>query len=278
MRIFLLSFFIFSFTFVFTQKHQLPVNNYKQEFDYAYNQYPDVPRGMLEAVAYTMTRFHHIQNPIGSCVGLPKTYGVMGLTLDGQNYFRNNMNYISQVSGISVNDILQNPQQNILAYAAAYHHELMLLSPFQYQSQNYAQILRNLSELPDKNLQQDFALNSHLYAVFSFLNETKMQKKYGFSNYNLDLEKVFGEENLNVLQSSKVTIGKSNVVGDNGQLYKSKIPNNKSVDYPPAIWNPADPSNWSSRAGTPISAITIHDIEGSYAGAISWFPNPSANV
>jgi hypothetical protein len=276
MRIIILFLCLSSFFSLFSQNNQLPVNNYQQEFANAYNQYPDVPKGLLEAVSFTMTRFHHIQNPVGSCVGLPKTYGVMGLTLDGQNYFRNNLNYISQVSGISINNILQSPQQNILAFAAAYHHELMLLSPFQYASQNYAHILTQLSELPNNALQQDFALNSHLYAVLSFMNDAKMQQTYNFPAYNLDLTKTFGTENLKVLSSKKVIISSQHIEGDDGQQYK-KGPNNKSVDYPPAL-SDFTTCNYSSRSGTLISAITIHDIEGSYAGAISWFKNCSANV
>jgi hypothetical protein len=270
---------LFFFPFIIlAQAATLPPNQYHQEFSNAYNHYPDVPKGVLEAVSFTMTRFHHIQNPIGGCVGIPKTYGVMGLTLDGKNYFRNNLDYISQVSGITVKDILQDPQQNIMAFAAAYHHELMLLSPFQYKSQNIAHILKKLSELPDDDVQQNFALNSHLYAVLSFLNDTKMQQAYSFPNPTLDLVKVFGEDNLKVLQSSKVIISKNSIKGDNGYVYKNPSSNNKSVDYPPALWDPADPSNFSSRNGIPISAITIHDVEGSYAGCISWFKTPSANV
>jgi N-acetyl-anhydromuramyl-L-alanine amidase AmpD len=36
--------------------------------------------------------------------------------------------------------------------------------------------------------------------------------------------------------------------------------------------------NYSSRSGTPVSAVTIHTIQGTYAGAISWAQNCSANV
>ena len=36
--------------------------------------------------------------------------------------------------------------------------------------------------------------------------------------------------------------------------------------------------NYSSRSGTAISAVTIHTIQGSYAGAISWFQNCAASV
>ncbi len=274
MRTFLFFLFFTTTLTVFSQNNQLPTNNYQQEFTNAYNQYPDVPKGVLEAVAYTMTRFNHLQNTTESCTGLPKTYGVMGMTLDGQNYFRNNLNYISQVSGIAVNDMIQNPQQNILAYAAAYHHELTLLSPFYYKSQNFAHILTKLSELPNNELQQDYALNAHLYGVLSFLNDTKMQKAYNFPNHQLDLKRVFGEENLKVLQSAHVSVSENGITGDYGETYKQS--NNKSVDYPPALSNLTS-CNFSSR-GVPISAVTVHTIQGTYAGAISWANNCSSNV
>ena len=51
-----------------------------------------------------------------------------------------------------------------------------------------------------------------------------------------------------------------------------------STDYGPAIWNPADPSNYSSRT-TGIDRWVNHWIGvGTYAGAISWFKNPASNV
>ncbi|MCB0400441.1 MAG: N-acetylmuramoyl-L-alanine amidase [Flavobacteriales bacterium] len=268
--------FLSSFVTI-SQNSQLPSNPYQQEFAYAYAQYPDVPRGVLEAVAFTMTRFHHIENPAGSCTGLPKTYGVMGLTLDGKQFFNNNLLHVSQVSGISVQDILNDPQQNILAFAAAYHVHLTQLNPYPTQTENITHVLTQLSELPSNNLQLDFALNSHLYAVLSFLQSEEMQMAYNFPDHQLNLADVFDSQNLTVLQSRKVIINQSTITSENGTTYK-KTPHNKSVDYPPALWDEADPSNFSSRGTATVSAVTIHDVEGSYAGCIGWFNNPAANV
>ena len=53
----------------------------------------------------------------------------------------------------------------------------------------------------------------------------------------------------------------------------------QSTDYGPAIWNAADSSNYDSRYGTSIDRWINHWIGvGTYAGAISWFKNPSSNV
>ena len=53
-----------------------------------------------------------------------------------------------------------------------------------------------------------------------------------------------------------------------------------SPDYPGALWVPAYRGNYSnySRSTGDIKYIVIHTTQGSYAGAISWFQNPAANV
>ncbi|MCT2589010.1 amidase [Streptomyces sp. N2-109] len=52
----------------------------------------------------------------------------------------------------------------------------------------------------------------------------------------------------------------------------------RSSDYPDAHWVPADSSNYSSGRSSPISAVVVHVTQGSYAGSISWFQNPSSDV
>ena len=260
--------------FTIVAQQHFPVNHYKNEFNQAYQQYPDVPRGVLEAVAYSMTRFHHVQNTTESCTGIPKVYGVMGLTLDGKNYFRNNLNLVAQLSGISVNEIINNPQQNIMAYAAAYHVLLSEKSFNKNKLENHVQLLIALSELPNNGLQQDFALTSHLYSIFNFLDNPSAQQTYQFPNHHLNLTTIFGAENLAILRSSKIVITENSVQTNKGKEFSGST--FKSPDYPPALTNLTS-CNFSTR-GVPVSAVTIHTIQGTYAGAISWANNCSSNV
>jgi hypothetical protein len=52
-----------------------------------------------------------------------------------------------------------------------------------------------------------------------------------------------------------------------------------SDDYPPALWVPAYAGNYTvGRPYPPLNTIVIHDTEGSYASAISWFQNPASQV
>jgi N-acetyl-anhydromuramyl-L-alanine amidase AmpD len=270
-----LSFSLFSFSFA--QQENLPTNPHQNLFDVAYQQYPEVPKGMLEAVSFTMTRFRHIENEQQGCAGLPLVYGVMGLTLDGEGYFKNNLNYIAQLSGISVQQIETSPQKNILAFAAAYNTLLQQLNGNKSNVENHVSILSTLSELPYDGLQQDFALNSHLYSVYSFLNNKAAQTKYSFPQHNFNIANIFGKNNVRILSAKYIKVTDENVTDANGNTYQVSNIGNKSPDYPPALSNITS-CNFSSRNGTPVSAITIHTIQGSYAGAISWANNCSSNV
>ena len=254
-----------------------PSNQHQQAFDLAYQQYPQIPKGMLEAVSFTMTRFRHIENETKGCTGLPLVYGVMGLTLDGEGYFKNNLNYVSLLSGISVQQIKTNSQQNILAYAATYNTLLQQLSGNKTNVENHVSILATLSELPYNGLQQDFALNSHLYSVYSFLNDKAAQTQYGFPQHTFSLEKIFGKENLKILSSKYIKLTDETVTDENGNQYQHSHLGIKSPDYPPALTNLTS-CNFSSRNGVAVSAVTVHTIQGSYAGAISWANNCSSSV
>lgn len=268
---------LFSFVLMLTSvKASVVTNAYQTYFDQAYQQFPQVPRGMLEAVSFSQTRFKHITTDEQlSCFGLPQALGVMGLTENGQGYFRNNMKTVSRLSGYSLSEIKNSPKKNILAYASAYS---FLKDSLGINNDIHKQdlILIYLSELPwDHNTGNQFALSSYLYQVYSFLDQTENQTYYQFPNYQLDMAEVFGEENYKVLSSSYVTMTENGIFNEDHVHFQSQ---NRSTEYAPALWVATPTCNYSSRSGTAISAVTVHTIQGSYAGAISWAQNCSSNV
>ncbi len=258
-------------------------NSFQPYFNKAYIENPSIPKGVLEAVAFTQSRFNHIEpSEHGSCIGLPQTYGVMGLVADGKNYFRSNLVLVSQLSGYSIEDIISSPEKNILAYAKAY--SILLKEANKQKSDNsfaaHTLVLTQLSELPiDENKANNFAFNSHLYSVFSFLNKTEYQAAYNFPQHKINMEEIFGRQNLEVLSSSRVIINENEIETPQGILYRNNNPNSvQSPDFTPAIWNAAASCNYSVGRSSAISAVTIHDVEGTYAGCISWFQNCGASV
>ncbi len=273
-KIYILLFLLGSFGI---KAHELIVANpYSAQFKKAYALYPSIPKGLLESVAFTQSRFTHLDSQEQSCIGLPKAYGVMGLIADGKNYFRNNLTKISQLSGFSESEIKNNPETNIIAYAAAFNALQQQNNLFNKSIGDYQSIFTELSELPVSNdLINNFALNSHLYQIYWFLNNGEFQDAYSFPDYHLNLKTIFGS-NYEILSSSSVKLSKTNISNNEGQNYK--LNNILSPDYPPALWTPAPSCNYNGRGGTAITAVTIHDVEGSYAGCISWFQNCASSV
>ena len=257
-------------------------DDYQAYFEEAYQLFPDVPRGVLEAVAFTQTRIRHANPDLEapSCIGLPKAYGVMGLVEDGQGYFRNSLLTVAQWSGYTQEQIKNSPRINILAYAKAFHLMQQMVDSRDPMKVDYWKgNICWLSELPDgKSGGDDYALNVHLYSVLNFMNTPTYQKQYHFPQYQFDLPAIFGRENYKVLSAKQVLISANKTMSGDGTNWDPNQSAAWSPDYPPAIWDPAPSCNWSSRNGTPVSAVTIHTVQGSYAGAIAWFKNCNSNV
>ncbi|RMG83440.1 MAG: hypothetical protein D6707_01080, partial [Bacteroidetes bacterium] len=258
---------------------------YKKEFEKVYQLYPDIPKGILQAVAFTNTRVFHLEpsRMAPSCIGLPEYFGVMGLVEDGKNYFRNNLKTVSQLSGISVSDIKTSPYYNILAYAKAFHKVANQMGIQSTRPEDYLPVLVELSELPlDTSLVNNFALNADLYMNLVILNDKKFQIAYDLPSYAIDLRSVFAEK-YDILSATNINLDDLSVKNPSGGNYQFQnrapascsMPNGPA-QYPSALWDAADPSNYSG-AISPYM-IAIHTIQGKYSGAISWFKNPSANV
>jgi N-acetyl-anhydromuramyl-L-alanine amidase AmpD len=262
-----------------TKADDIVLNSYSVFFNNAYQLHPEIPRGILEAVSFCNTHFNHIQHTSTvpqSCAGIPNTYGVMGLTLDGQNYFANNLVKVSQLSGYSVTDIINDPEKNILAYAQAYATLKQTLNISSNGIAEQLPILIELSELPSQTVGQRYALNAQMYGYLQFLSKADYQQLYGFPNHRIDFPAIFGASDYVVLSSTAVTVTDESVYNNQGHQFQGK--SLQSADYSAALWTPAGSCNYSSRSGTAVSAVVVHDVEGSYAGCISWFQNCSASV
>ncbi len=270
----------FSLIIIFSKANDLLVENaYSNSFKKAYTLNPSIPKGILEAIAFTQTRFQFLDGTTQpSCIDYPKTYGVMGLILDGKNYFLNNLVRVSQLSGYPESEIISSPEISILSYAKAFEKLQEEKNIYGNDLKNYISILTELSEIPlDNNLQNAFALNTHLYQVFWFLSRSEFQDFYNFPDYQINLESIFGE-NYKILSSKSVTVTTSEIKNENGSFKSNNNILVVSPDYPSAIYTPAAACNYSGRGGTGITAVTIHDVEGTYAGCISWFQNCAASV
>ena len=232
--------------------------NFKPAFDAAYKACPDIPRGLLEAISFTNTHCNHLTDDNYFHDGpdaMPRAYGLMGLVEDGKGYFRENLHLVSELSGILEQDILQNPEKNVLAYAKAF--ERLAKESKANEIKAYLSVIQQLSELPIGEEKDVYPMQSMLYSVCLFLNDVQRAEEYGFPKQDIDLKSVFAEH-YEMLTAPELSF-------------------NRGPDYPPAIWDPAPECNWEPRTKQ-VSAVVIHYTEGSYAGCISWFKNCESSV
>ncbi len=241
---------------------------------------PTMPRGVIEAYAFAQTREQHLSGfQQEGCSGIPQAVGYLGLIENGKKFFRNNLTTISKLSRVSVNKIKTDPKKELHAFARAYNRVSKLYKNLD-QAQQIKFSLRYLSLIPEGNIVQDFAANSELYEVFKSLIDPVFAQNHGFVPYNFNLENVFGTDVYRVLSSSEVKFTETGIFDSQNVPYVASdlLSTQKSTEFGPAIWNAAPSCNYSSRAGTAISAIVIHTIQGSYSSAISWSQNCASSV
>lgn len=258
-----------------------PSTQYNAFFKEAYQKYPNIPKGILEAVAYTQTHIRHIDpnKEQQSCTGMPLPYGVMGLFDDGKGVFRENLKTIASLGHYDVQMIKSDARTNILAYAAAYSALLSARRITVSTPQEQLNILAELSELPlEKNGIDNFALDAQLYTILRFIQDKNNQSRFGFPDYKMDLRKTFGA-NYEVLSAKSVTLSEESIIAEDYFYHPEVSITSKvlSIDYAPALWNPTT-CNYSSRNGTAITAYAVHTVQGTYSGCISWFKNCSAQA
>ncbi|MCU0433104.1 MAG: N-acetylmuramoyl-L-alanine amidase [Bacteroidia bacterium] len=282
---------------------QLPVNPYTAYFNEAYQRYPNLPRGCLEAVAFVNTRFQHLDASVPeSCTGMPRAWSVMGLIEDGKGWFRPTLQIVAKTSGYTTEQLKTDPRVAILAYAAALDsiinrdasgHKIsqdycLLNMPFLNEfPQQFSTSEMHIGVDPVEAANRQFVQDIWLYGLYSFVSNQEYALYYGFPVWNLDAASLFGD-NLTVLSSTHIQVSRNKAPTGNAGEYKinhtdvnsrgASVPTVLSPDYGPALWTQAASCNFSSRNSVVISAVTIHTVQGSYAGCISWFQNCAAGV
>ena len=254
-------FVLFSLSLIFplcVLAQNVESQNYKSAFDAAYEACPTIPKGLLEAISFTNTHCHHLTDANYFNDGpdaMPRAYGLMGLVKDGKGCFRENLQLVSELSGVSETEILVSPDANVLAYAKAF--ERLTKESKTAEIADYLSVIQQLSELSKGEEKDVYPMQSMLYSVCSFMNDEKHAEQYGFTKYDIDLKAVFAEH-YDMLTAPGLSV-------------------QRESDYPAAIWDPAPDCNYSERT-LDVSAVVIHYTEGSYAGCISWFKNCDAQV
>lgn len=246
-------------------------------FNSIYNEFPLVPKGMLESVAWTNTHMRHLENTQVSCTGMPQPYGIMGLHDNGQGYFLENGKKVAKLSGITVATQKGSAFMQAKAYAKAVTNLFSSNGITVPTAENVRWVLEELTEIPDSGAINRLARDLQTSQIMGLMTDASFSATHNFTASAYDLQTLYGADNYNVLFGKSIRFTNHGIMNDLGAYY-TPLKLNKSTDYGPALWNAAATCNFSSRSGTAISAITIHTVQGTYAGCISWFQNCSASV
>ena len=247
------------------------------QFINIYSQFPSIPKGILEAVSWSRTHMKHLDDSTPeSCLEMPRAFGFMGLFEDGKNYFKENAVLVASLSGISIDNQKASAQAQVMAYASAFSSIYSSFIGTNAEANAVYLTLDALSEIPDSGSVNNFAKDAQIFEVMRLMTDQSFATHHSFPRKHYSLSTVFGAENFHILSAQHVGVTSAGIQNNDGLVYGQSTA--KSTQYGPAIWNPAPTCNFSSRSGIAVSAITIHTIQGSYAGAISWSQNCASSV
>ena len=270
---------------------------YASYFASAYAQYPRIPRGTLEAIAYTQSRWQNLQPAArgkdSRHQDMPSAWGLMGL-YHGEG-FADQVGEAADLLKRSAQQVMTDPALNVLAAAALLDRELSGSSDDEIAS--IAGALERYAGYPaDEGSVSSYARASFAFDVLLTLDRGVNDRGIVVPERAVKWEVAFEPDMLVKLDAPFLRL---DVQGDTIETDKYRVDpitehlENKSevldgsgspksgdsilsTDYAPAIWL-ASP-NYSSRGGVAIREAVIHTTEGNYAGAISWLRNPASQA
>lgn len=261
-------------------------------FAEAYRAYPQLPEGVLEAIAFTASRWEHLQahTPDTSHHHMPQAHGLMGF-YNGQGGFVDTLSQAADALGVDVEKVRDDPRSNILAGAALLQRYVDELGLDAVSYEGLVPALHLFSGLPQAQSKTGrYALDSHAFDVLLALDRGHDDAGIVFSSKAIDFSKAFAPETLQTLNAPFIRMDPANdilhipgyrldntnqVIEEDPEDSEPRAASKAAVDYPGAIW--VTSPNFSTRSLS-ISAVTIHTTQGSYAGAISWFQNVDSQV
>jgi hypothetical protein len=188
----------------------------------------------------------------------------------------------SQDNGFGVMHLVSNPARQTLEQAAGITKEpaARLRTDTAANIRGGAAVLRALAD--EQGL--DAAARDRLgawypvVAAYGGATDDRVAKMYADTVYDLLVAGVEAKSG-----GEQVRVAAQAVTPEQGRFANVRALDDVSgdvhaMDYPNSIWNPASPANYSTGRTSAITAVVIHVTQGSYAGTISWFQNPDAQV
>jgi hypothetical protein len=272
-------------------------SHYPAMFRAAYARYPRIPAGTLEALAYSQSRWHQLRpdrNGEPRHGDMPRAWGVMGLYA-GEG-FADQVGEAAALLGTTTERVKHQPSTNILAAAVLLDRELRGTARDDEALAQALQRYAGFGEAAAAGAVDAYARASFAFDVLLGLDRGVNDNGIRVPERAVQWERAFPADMLARLNAPLVRLDLDRDVVESETFaidprsgQRVAVPAEGSgiaaagdvrplaaVDFPGARWV-ASP-NYSSRSGTAVREVAIHTMQGSYAGSISWFQNPSAQV
>jgi N-acetyl-anhydromuramyl-L-alanine amidase AmpD len=268
--------------------------SYTLMFAKAYARYPQIPAGVLEAIAYNKTRWNPIVPAPSYLRGadgghMAAVYGVMALA-NGEAPFADQIAQAAQLTGLTEAQIKLNSEHNILAAAALLARDIDALGIRQKSGgapalEQMAEVLRNslgLSEYAKSSI-GSHVRDSFAYGVLSTIDKGVDDHGVRIQSAPVAFEKAFSVQALAAQKARfvRLDVSKDKVetsafaIDPISETLIEKSVMAKSTDYGPALY--VQSPNDNARAGGAPTHITIHQMEGYYDGSIATFLVPGGS-
>lgn len=272
-------------------------------FKEAYWRYPNIPRGVLEAAAYSASRMTNLQpssTNTGNCTGMPQRYGLYALIENGRGYFKNNLLTVCKTGNITPDQYKKDVRLQVLAVAKFLSREASFKQiDVKMSLEEFAAIFDKLAEFPnDSSVINKYALALYKYDIYDHLRNGFTTPSLKRAPVKVHMEQIFPAPLLRKLRSPSIEIhaGKDSILYGNNKPAETftttiipathvQAANPKhetaeitAADHARAMYLKANANNYQSgRNGNKITHIAIHTTQGSYAATISWFRNTGAH-
>lgn len=265
----------------------------KAAFAEAYQRYPHLPAGVLEAQAFVASRWQHRQ-PVGPYAGhhgMPQSYGVMGL-YRGQPGFADQVGEAAKLLGVDPQLVARELRWNVLGAAALLDAQPAVRQIAVHQKhaaiEDIAGALQSLSGIrPAQSDANAYARASHAFDLLLTLDRGHDDDDIRIAPQPIAFERAFDVDTLVKMRAPfvRLDLDKGAVEVDGLRIdpisetlvddAAAKSVTAKSTDYGLALWQ-ASP-NFSARNAS-VTHVTVHTTQGSYAGALSWLTNSASQV
>jgi hypothetical protein len=210
-----------------------------------------VPVEILKAVAYEASRWNHLEaDPEKN-----ETIGIMGLK---SRFPGDTLERAAQLINRSPESLAKDAVDNIRGAAAL-----------------LGEIAREMGYKGVKH-KRDLSDWVEALARYSGIESTRLNFEYVSQVYyfiNFGVDELLSDGRI-FIPASPIDFGEKGLAARMGLDERDFFP--LSTDYGPAIWDPSP--NYTAGRSQAIDTVVIHDVEGSYTGAISWFKNPDSQV